>query len=51
VPVGKNGLYSQLYAATTASGGEAAFMQEFIRIMCSVSFTSLTDVEPLDEAA
>ncbi|HSI85093.1 MAG: LysR family transcriptional regulator [Candidatus Methylacidiphilales bacterium] len=51
VPVGKNGLFSQLYAATTAAGAEAAFMQEFIRIMRSVSFSTLSGVEPLEEAA
>ncbi|PTX97337.1 LysR family transcriptional regulator [Verrucomicrobia bacterium LW23] len=51
VPVGKNGLFSQLYAATTAAAGEAAFMQEFLRIMRDVSFSTLSDVEPLEEAA
>jgi LysR family transcriptional regulator for metE and metH len=46
-PVGKNGLHSRLFAATTKNAASMAYMQEFIRIMREVSFATL---EGIDEA-
>jgi LysR family transcriptional regulator for metE and metH len=46
-PVGKNGLHSRLYAATTESASSHAYMQEFLRIMRDVSFATLQRIEPL----
>lgn len=43
-PVGKRGLHSRLYAATTASAAKLAYMQEFIRIMTDVSFATLQGI-------
>ena len=46
-PVGKAGLHSRLYAATTEPGSSHAYMQEFLRIMRDVSFATLERIEPL----
>jgi LysR family transcriptional regulator, regulator for metE and metH len=46
-PVGKAGLHSRLYAATTPSASSHAYMQEFLRIMRDVSFATLERIEPL----
>lgn len=46
-PVGKAGLHSRLYAATTESASSHAYMQEFLRIMREVSFATLERIEPL----
>ncbi len=46
-PVGKRGLHSRLYAATTAPASTYAYMQEFLRIMREVSFATLERIEPL----
>lgn len=46
-PVGKSGLFSRLYAATTPLAGKLAYMQEFLRIMREVSFSTLKGIEPL----
>jgi LysR family transcriptional regulator, regulator for metE and metH len=45
--VGKAGLHSRLYAATTPSASSHAYMQEFLRIMRDVSFATLERIEPL----
>jgi LysR family transcriptional regulator, regulator for metE and metH len=50
-PVGKAGLHSRLYAATTESGSSHAYMQEFLRIMRDVSFATLERIEPLPGTA
>jgi LysR family transcriptional regulator, regulator for metE and metH len=47
-PVGKTGLRSRLYAATTEAASSQAFMQEFLRIMREVSFATLERIEPLE---
>ncbi len=49
-PVGKAGLHSRLYAATTEAGSSHAYMQEFLRIMRDVSFATLERIEPLPGA-
>jgi LysR family transcriptional regulator for metE and metH len=49
-PVGKAGLHSRLYAATTEPGSSHAYMQEFLRIMRDVSFATLERIEPLPGA-
>ncbi len=46
-PVGKSGLQSRLYAATTQSSSRIAYMEEFLRIMREVSFSTLEGIEPL----
>lgn len=46
-PVGKNGLQSRLYAATTQAASRVAYMEEFLRIMREVSFSTLKGIEPL----
>jgi hypothetical protein len=48
-PVGKKGLQSRLYAATTQTGSRVAYMEEFLRIMREVSFSTLRGIEPLSE--
>lgn len=46
-PVGKSGLHSRLYAATTGQTAGLAYMAEFIRIMREVSFSTLQGIEAL----
>jgi len=46
-PIGKNGLRSRLYAATTRAAAGLAYMREFLRIMREVSFATLDRIEPL----
>jgi LysR family transcriptional regulator for metE and metH len=46
-PVGKTGLHSRLFAATTEHASTHAYMQEFLRIMRDVSFATLERIEPL----
>ena len=45
--IGKRGLWSQLYAATRADLAEAAYMQDFIATMKTISFATLEGIEPL----
>jgi len=47
-PVGKNGLHSRLYAATTTAAAELAYMQEFLRIMREISFATLKGIQTLE---
>ena len=44
-PVGRNGLHSRLFAATTKHAATMAYMQEFIRIMREVSFATLEGID------
>jgi LysR family transcriptional regulator for metE and metH len=46
-PVGRTGLHSRLYAATTEAASSQAYMQEFLRIIREVSFATLERIEPL----
>lgn len=46
-PVGKNGLHSRLYAATTTHAASLAYMQEFLRLMREVSFATLQGIKAL----
>ena len=46
-PVRKQGLYSNLHAATTRSLAQTAYMKEFITIMKRVSFDSLKRIAPV----
>jgi LysR family transcriptional regulator, regulator for metE and metH len=46
-PVGKAGLHSRLYAATTEPASSYAYLQEFVRIMREVSFDTLERIAPL----
>jgi LysR family transcriptional regulator for metE and metH len=46
-PIGKSGLQSRLYAATTQGASRMAYMEEFLRIMRAVSFSTLRGIEPL----
>jgi LysR family transcriptional regulator for metE and metH len=46
-PVGKSGLHSRLYAATARAASKMAYMEEFLRIVCRVSFSTLKGIEPL----
>lgn len=45
-PVGRSGLHSRLYAATTEDASSHAYMQDFLRIMRDVSFATLERIEP-----
>jgi LysR family transcriptional regulator, regulator for metE and metH len=45
--IGKRGLWSQLYAATTTECGDLAYMQDFVKTMRSISFATLEGIEPL----
>ncbi len=47
--IGKSGLRSRLYAATTQSAARLAYMQEFLRIMREISFATLKQIEPLEK--
>lgn len=47
-PVGKTGLHSRLYAATTTAAARVAYMEEFLRIMRKVSFSTLQRIEALE---
>ncbi len=42
--IGRSGLQSRLYAATTSDAAKMAYMQEFIRIMREVSFATLRGI-------
>lgn len=44
--LGKNGLWSTLYAATASSAAELPFMQDFLRTLKSTGYTKLPDVVP-----
>jgi len=48
-PIGKTGLRSRLYAATTTSAAALAYMGEFVRTMRAVSETTLAGIEPLGD--
>ena len=44
-PIRKNGLFANLYAATTREAAETSYMTEFLSIMKRVSFNTLRGVE------
>jgi LysR family transcriptional regulator for metE and metH len=46
-PIGKKGLWSALYAATTVSMSESAFILDFLDIVRSSSFRNLRGLQPL----
>lgn len=46
-PIGKAGLYCELYAATTRTGAEAAYIMEFIALTRAKSLTELSGVSAL----
>jgi LysR family transcriptional regulator for metE and metH len=46
-PIGKAGLYCELYAATTRAGAEAAYIMEFIALTRIKSLTELSGVSAL----
>jgi LysR family transcriptional regulator, regulator for metE and metH len=46
-PIGKAGLYCELYAATTRAGAEAAYIMEFITLTRAKSLTELSGVSAL----
>ena len=50
-PVGKRGLQSRLYAATTSGAARLAYMQEFLRIMREVSFDTLQGIEQIESGS
>ncbi len=47
LPIGKRGLRSALYAATSKELADAAWMRDFLDIMCRVSFNSLQGITAL----
>jgi LysR family transcriptional regulator for metE and metH len=47
-PVTKSGLRSRLYAATTTQTARLAYMEEFLRIMRTVSFSTLQGITALE---
>lgn len=46
-PIGKNGLWCELYAATTVTGSSTAYMADFIKTMRDVCFRQLRGIEGL----
>lgn len=44
-PIRKNGLFSNLYAATTCEMAKAPFMMEFLDVMRRISFSTLKRIE------
>lgn len=49
-PIRKNGLFANLYAATTREAATRSYMCEFLAIMKRVSFSTLTGVQKLAAA-
>ena len=47
LPIGKNHLFSNLYAATTRQLGKAVYLQEFLRIIKEISFSTLQGVSAI----
>ncbi len=43
-PIRKNGLFANLYAATTIHSAQAAYMREFLDTMARISFSSLKGI-------
>jgi LysR family transcriptional regulator for metE and metH len=46
-PIGRSGLYCELYAATTDSGAQSAYIREFIALTREQSLTDLAGVSAL----
>ncbi len=46
-PIRKNGLFANLYAATTSENSGAVYMTEFLDTMRRISFSTLTGIEPV----
>jgi LysR family transcriptional regulator for metE and metH len=46
-PIGKTGLHTRLYAATTTVAARLTYMQEFLRTLREVSFSTLRRIQPL----
>lgn len=46
-PIRKNGLFANLYAATSDAGAKAAYMREFLDTMCRISFSTLKGITPV----
>lgn len=47
LPIRKNGLFSNLYAATTTESANSVYMAEFIDTMRRISFSTLKGIEPV----
>jgi LysR family transcriptional regulator, regulator for metE and metH len=47
-PIGKKGLWSNLYAATTASMAKVAYIQDFVRTIRENSFRKLRNIIPVE---
>lgn len=48
LPIGKKGLFSNLYAATAKPLSRTPYIAEFVRLMKEISFASLQRVSPLE---
>jgi LysR family transcriptional regulator for metE and metH len=46
-PIGRQGLYCELYAATSRAGAETAYIREFIALTRTQSLTELRGVSAL----
>lgn len=46
-PIGRNGLFSNLYSATTDAHAQRAYMVDFIKIIRTISFGSLKRIMPI----
>ncbi len=44
-PIGRNGLFANLYAATTLAGGNTSYMPDFVKTLRRISFETLTGIE------
>lgn len=47
-PIGKNGLWCELYAATTSAGSSTAYLTDFIRTMQEVCFRQLKGIARIE---
>ena len=47
-PIRKNGLFANLYAATTETVAKSAYMIEFLDTMRRISFSTLKRIEPAE---
>lgn len=46
-PIRKNGLFANLYAATSQASAKAAYMKEFLEKIRQISFTTLQGISPV----
>lgn len=46
-PIGQNGLFANLYAATTLAGGNTTYLPDFVKTLRRISFETLVGIQEL----